>query len=343
MFVSCPIAAPYCKTKEAVAKGVDVSEDALRNDIMELIDAGMDPEDAAVEAALNLHGLLGNGICGDGNDHDVRSVVSKDDTEQVVKTWCQHCFDSLRALKIRHNDLQMKTVGSDAELSILCGNIMGTNHMEGELDSGGNDGQDSEMSGTSVFFVNWAIAGIKGRPVQLDSENRVKCIVCVGALKDARDYRHAEVVHPSIGVNMARDRGRRGSQRPNVPAWALKLHAMWKASLLRTDSQSSGHLGGSSEPCSYCSDELIEIAVLCPLCLERLHPSCGRKVAALINDVGIEWPDDLDISDVFAGSTSTVFSFRPGPLPLFRCRETYNMSVLSVLIKLTYMICALCA
>ena len=45
----------------------------------------------------------------------------------------------------------------------------------------------------SATFVHWQNRGETGRPVELDNLNRVKAVVCVGALREALDLRHASM------------------------------------------------------------------------------------------------------------------------------------------------------
>lgn len=51
----------------------------------------------------------------------------------------------------------------------------------------------------SATFVHWQNRGETGRPVELDNLNRVKAVVCVGALREALDLRHASIIHPDVG------------------------------------------------------------------------------------------------------------------------------------------------
>ena len=51
-------------------------------------------------------------------------------------------------------------------------------------------------------FIHWQSAPRKGRPISLDSENRIKALVCVGELREAMGLESATMVHPDVGVAM---------------------------------------------------------------------------------------------------------------------------------------------
>lgn len=80
-------------------------------------------------------------------------------------------------------------------------------------------------------LVHWQTAPTTGRPVQLDDQNRVKALVCVGALREALDLSQAYIIHPDVGVAMLRARGYRYGDRPPVPDNICRLQSMCSRAL----------------------------------------------------------------------------------------------------------------
>ena len=83
----------------------------------------------------------------------------------------------------------------------------------------------------SVKFIHWQIPGRTGRPVELDLQNRVKALVCVGALKEALKLENCIVIHPDSGVPMLRARGYKLQERPQMLSSMCRLRTMCEMAL----------------------------------------------------------------------------------------------------------------
>ena len=291
------------------------------------VQAGMEPEDAAVEAILNNSQLLGNEeMFGDAGADDVTAQIGADEPEtaesadgaarlaaiaDAFNRWQDECCNSIKALQSRCQALQEKTVGQNGELSLVRGNIAGEPKPDAGSGSGtaANPAADTSDSSESVFWVHWSFKSSDyGRPASLDAANRVKCIVATGSLRDPRDYRQVAIVHPAIGVRMERIRGWKGQSRPQVPEDVMRVYRIWQAALVSRDNISS------FEPCYICKrsetadaglglpDELQQqpAARVCPLCLLPSHPQCCTCVVEFGNRHGCSFPDGLDVASLEA-------------------------------------------
>lgn len=139
---------------------------------------------------------------------------------------------------------------------------------------------------SSARFVHWQNAGQTGRPIELDNQNRVKALVCVGAMREALDLRRATVVHPDCGVPMMRARGYRMMQRPDMPDNMCRLQSMCERALRSQDEcdddadDDDGHAFSSRSSCFLCSRNVVSLpfppslghgqSSQCPCCLQYL-------------------------------------------------------------------------
>lgn len=141
----------------------------------------------------------------------------------------------------------------------------------------------------SATFVHWQNRGETGRPVELDNLNRVKAVVCVGALREALDLRHASIIHPDVGIPMLRSRGYKMQDRPTMPPEICRLQTMCQHALRKPDDDIN--IGSESGPvhnfpCVFCSrrmktlpfpDSLGGVSTArCPGCLQWL---CSKNLA----------------------------------------------------------------
>jgi hypothetical protein len=287
-----------------------IAEPNLAQSIHEIMaKSGISEEEAAEEAILGQHQLLGNekaqpeseqGVPSSGFQPNLQSSSSSSGVAAPQKpileghfgNWMEECFASCEALMRSKEAGNTLSVGQGGELSLVMGRIRG----EGaNSTSTGADNQDPE----SVFWVHWSDSAARlGRPATLDKDNRVKCIVPTGPLREKRDYKSAKIFHPAIGVRMERVRGFAGFLRPSVPAKVLRLSDVWKEVLTCRGSSSSETLGlptsyaaavQSECPCYVCGssasrtsdDESMGFDVVrtCPLCLLAAHTACRDSIA----------------------------------------------------------------
>lgn len=131
--------------------------------------------------------------------------------------------------------------------------------------------------GRQARFVHWQSAGQTGRPVDLDNQNRVKALVCVGDLRVAMDLSQSFVIHPDVGVAMQRARGFRMQERPQMNQESLRLQNMCDKAMSLAD---DFNLPASETECALCRGHLPGIlgtgdVLQCPCCLQPLgQDSC---------------------------------------------------------------------
>ena len=87
------------------------------------------------------------------------------------------------------------------------------------------------LESKTTSIIHWQIPGRTGRPVDLDSENRVKALVCVGRLREAFNLEDADMIHPDIGVPMLRARGYKQQERPTIHSDILRLRTICNTAL----------------------------------------------------------------------------------------------------------------
>jgi len=222
--------------------------------------------------------------------------------EGPFANWMEESSLSLQALYGAHVASKEKSIGSNGELSLVLGNIRGKSTSI-ESSTGMNDSLDDAKT---IFWVQWKFPGEMGRPASLDANNRVKCIVATGDLKQLRDYKDAKIIHPAIGVRMERIRGYAGQMRPQVPPTIMRLYSIWKEALLKRDSNRDPravadyaavvqsdcpcYVCGSSSSLAVCESNVsvdpssngslpADIVKPCPLCLLWGHARCNESVA----------------------------------------------------------------
>lgn len=119
-------------------------------------------------------------------------------------------------------------------------------------------------------FVHWQLPERLGRPVQLDKFNRVKALVCVGALREPMDLSEEVVVISDTGVPMQRARGYRCGERPEMDSNMLRLQSMCNIALqANSDEWNSDSMQARLELDRGSSSSSSESSV-CTLCRHRV-------------------------------------------------------------------------
>ena len=222
---------------------------------------------------------------------------------------------SLDALQRRLEAMRSRSVGQDKELSLVLGRISG-----GQATS--SEGEGGQEEAEAVFYVHWKDADLGkrlGRPASLDEQNRVKCIVATGSLREARDYRHAQIIHPVVGVRMERVRGYKGMLRPAVGSSVLRLFQIWNLDQARLAAQrdSAGVLGTAPSECFICNrapeiwavgDEGRAARVqVCPCCTLSAHSSCMSRLVDYSSEHGVSLTAMADLSSIDLSGDPFVF------------------------------------
>ena len=318
-------------------------EENISSEIAAGVSSGLDAEDAAEEAILNC--LVGN----ESVQKQVASVDSLDLSDPAQSSsfsssggsmaavfqaafsnWMEELSISLKALQARQIAMREKPVGDNKEISLVLGRVSGI--------SGSESGEGVTNEETdSAFFVHWKTVGSTGRPISLDASNRVKCIVATGALKEARDYRHVQIIHPAIGVRMERIRGFAGMLRPEVPPAVMRLFSMWQAALVAKGNagQDQGlalfraHMQPEC-PCFVCNQSQLPVAPpdvdadtdvgdvglddvqVCSLCLLASHGRCALKLAEYGHGRGVNFSIDALSSSISAEAPVDIEKDFPG-------------------------------
>ena len=276
---------------------------------------GCSPEEAAEEVMLNQSSLLGN------EDIPACQFASPDDfslsqppsnhpsaardiqfhLHPAFDLWFEECVESLEALQHRMEAIQSKSVAENGELSLVHGNIYG------------QPSQGAIAEDISVFWVHWqGNGGTYGRPATLDSDNRVKCIVATGALREPRKFSSVSIIHPAIGVKMERVRGHRGTLRPQVPNRVLRLRDIWQTALIARDRVENSTIfcgGDPNEKCFICNKTAVDTSssdmqnsddfMKCPLCLLSSHSKCGLLLLEYSKErEGFSFPDSVDLAAI---------------------------------------------
>ena len=304
------------KDKQALKS--PIAEANLAHAIQEIVTkSGISEEEAAEEAMLGQHQLLGNdkqepisevgvslsspsppnlqGLQSSSSSSRVEAAPAPQASQGPFGNWMEAWFASCEALVNAREACNTTSVGQGGELSLVMGPIKGAVANSTSASSAAGS-QDPE----SVFWVHWSDSVARsGRPATLDKDNRVKCIVATGQLREKRDYKSVKILHPAIGVRMERVRGYAGMLRPAVPAKVLRLSDVWKEVLICRSNSSTEALGlptsfaaavQSECPCYVCgssasrtsdNDEPMRFDVVrtCPLCLLAAHTACSDCVA----------------------------------------------------------------
>lgn len=201
--------------------------------------------------------------------------------EQSFNTWVAECSCSIKLFESAHHARQTVNVGRN--LSLVCMPVLA-------------DDARANTSNTAQFnarFIHWQVPGQLGRPIELDHQNRVKALVCVGKLREPTRLTRetgAAIVHPDVGVAMQRARGYQFGERPSIPADMLRSHSMCDLALqVQQDSEESRSAMrelGSADVCAVCHHKVFDTDVTksimgqgslfqCPSCL-LLPGSCKR-------------------------------------------------------------------
>ena len=307
----------FTKRKTTAKTDSPLLEQNISVAIAEQVARGYTEEEAAEEAILNHSSFMGNEettqtdvTCGDLGvvlQSETSSPVLVNSFEGPFANWMEESSMSLQALYGAHVALQEKTTGQDGELSLVLGNIDGKPATSGESNissrasSSNNIDRGATVEDQTVFWVHWKFAGESGRPASLDNNDRVKCIVATGRLKELRNYTTAKIIHPAIGVRMGRIRGFAGQSRPQVPPHVMGLFAIWKEALARRhDFGNTGDVAAYTAavctdcPCFVCGSTASflsgeggvaepqserDVVKSCPLCLLWAHSRCNGSVA----------------------------------------------------------------
>ena len=181
--------------------------------------------------------------------------------EHSLQTWGAECGTSCDVLATAYHGRRDNQIGRN--LSLVCLSLPG-------------------VEGESARFVHWQIAGTRGRPVELDSSNRVKALVCVGVLREPLDMSNAYIIQPDTGVPMQRARGVRFCERPVMTSQMVRLQSMCNQALhLQSgEAQVLAEAFDGDGSCLLCSGRFahepfppalgIGHCNQCPLCLQCL-------------------------------------------------------------------------
>lgn len=144
--------------------------------------------------------------------------------ERALKSWAMEAGGSIKVHKQANESRAVCVVGHNRHLSLVSFKLL-------------ISGWEQE----TARFIHWQVVKQTGRPVELDSQSRVKALVCVGALREALPLSDAYIIHPDVGVGMLRARGYRFQERPQMPPDMRRLqsmcdHALMQQSLLDSSS-----------------------------------------------------------------------------------------------------------
>ena len=241
--------------KNAVKNGFNLKHPGFSETMKHFEDAGMSPEDAAVETALNSSKVMGNiDIESSSGSHHVEPTTSSDvtgvtavrdsvnpyltgmDIQRLVRqaddpmisnalrsyscwiTGVQDGIFSLLHSQNAHDDFQQNRASFQwKELSLVLHTYQPTSSTF-----------DQDESGLRVLLVQWVYGGKTGRVADLDSESKVIAIVPSGKKRIPIDLTQAELIHPSIGIAMERVKKR---DRPVLPKHIKRLMNMWNVAV----------------------------------------------------------------------------------------------------------------
>ena len=328
---------------ETSASSSPLLEENIAGSIAQHVAAGLDPEEAAEEAMLNHVSLLGNQSTTetsrpqlDSDDVDVDRPFAPAISSIGVKTqamnrmffhaWVDEVVLSFQAFQYKVS-AQKRPVGDGGELSLVLGKIQ--EPRDATATSAATTAkpvdQSNEPESDTVFWVHWKFAGDLGRPASLDKENRVKCLVAAGKLREPRDYKSVEIIIPAIGCRMERVRGYKAQLRPKVPDPITRLHDMYQAALISKDSHSAGPQREQLTPlekyaiatkgldqcfvCGVSSNKQVfpaegtQVAQdpvrTCPFCLLTAHSACMTDLVEYVqNHEAVQFPSGVDIGSL---------------------------------------------
>lgn len=353
----------FSKLSEAKASKSPLLEENLARAIAKNVESGMDPEEAAEEAMLNNETLLGNDTISPndlddtGLDHleNPNETTKHDETRKSIAmrreafiVWVEECICSFQAL-IRKTAEDKRPVGDNGELSLVLGDISGASTSKDSGDVLPKESNRGDYGGLAIFWAHWKFAGDLGRPASLDKDNRVKCIVATGSLKEARNYKGVQIIVPAVGVKMERVRGFKGQLRPKIPDQIMRLHDMYQTALVSKDANSLDQgldeslnpleryvsLTEGLSPCFFCNstttkqvcdpgcaDPFADRVQICPFCLLPGHSLCRDELVVHVrNNEVVSFPENVDVESV---ELPTIFdSDTPKPKPSCRKRVEF--------------------
>ena len=241
--------------KNAVKKGLNLNHPCFSETMKQFEDAGLSPEEAAVETALNSSRVMGNiDIESPSASHHIEPTTSSNvtgvtavrdslnpyltdmDIQRLGRqaddplisnalrsyscwiTGVQDGIFSLLHAQDAHDDLQQNRATFQwKELSLVLHTYQPTGSTF-----------DQDESGLRVLLVQWVYGGKTGRVADLDSESKVIAIVPSGRKRTPLDFTQAELIHPSIGITMERVKKR---DRPALPKHVKRLMNMWNVAV----------------------------------------------------------------------------------------------------------------
>ena len=245
------------------------------------------PEEAIKEAVLHSSSALGTiDLVGESECEPcaggMESTADADaELGVMLSLWAkslEFSIESLKSQKIASS--QQKCGGRQAGVSIV------------ELPC-------SEGQGPRVVLVEWTDPGKCGRIVDMDAEDNLIPVVCVGSKRKPTNFAAmaATVLVPATGVTYTRDK------RSGQFAVKNKLPANWKRvidifrsvhSKLFDSGLQCFQNSDCVDVCDLCnlqelpgqheaqSDENPNLPALCPLCLLHMHDCCSQRVLGFI-------------------------------------------------------------
>lgn len=144
----------------------------------------------------------------------------------------------------------------------------------------------------SVEIVQWAgkEMGVEGRIVKMDAENRLKCVVAVGASKVPIPFSslNQEILWRDTGVKPVKAQWKRDQSRDRMPDHLVRLLAMFRTAE-GGDDCGSAPANAASKPCHICNkvdrNQLpLTPPVRCCLCLLTFHQQCAKDLSEALKD-----------------------------------------------------------
>ena len=218
---------------------------------------GLHPEEASVEAALNLRAAMGVVDAEPVAGVTAGAASSSDgpDYHSAYDVWYENVNNFLAALQKQEEGKNLPPA------TRRCG---GTSLVLFPL--------DCETMPGSVNVVDWQCEDASaGRVVDVDGEGNLKTVICVGPKQFAQNFRRmgARIIVPQTGVTWSRDR-RRGFGRVlnKLPEFCLILIQMWRVTFQREGESRSGSQPSSTA--AVVSEETDrtrqEVAQKCDIC-----------------------------------------------------------------------------
>lgn len=257
-------------------------------------DLGYLPEEAVKEAALNSSSALGSmdlsGECEEEDpthpksEADAPADVPKPSTDLIQNhsAWVEGLQASVHCLVDQMQAVQEQSCGTRdvAGVSVV------------EL-------QPVDGQGPRIVLVDWTIPAKLGRIFDMDSEDNLVPVVCVGSKRHPTDFQSlgANIIIPATGVTYTRDkRAGKFAVRNKLPAKWKRVMDIWRAvhsGLFDSSDVAFGSLVETCDLCSLLGPDQIEgkaepadanaghdrdASSLCPLCLLQAHKRCCQKL-----------------------------------------------------------------